>query len=435
MPSSTPRIPWGSWAAAWPAALSRKGGPAIQREAMSLAPIAVGAAVVTNAGQLWAKHVIHAPTMEEPGIKIGDRERPAGHPRGALAAARHGFETIALPGMGTGLGGVDPSDAARAIVDELRAHRQPKPATVYLVDLERQHPALPRRGAAGSRPAEDHRTSVKILVPIKRVPNPEQKLKFAGGGLDLSGASWQVNPFDEYAVETALRLTEKGKGGEHAGEVVLVSIGPKDVTQQLRGAAGHGRRSGHPGGGRRQGRWTPTGWRASWRRWSRPSRPTWWCWASRRSTATPTRSGQLLAGYLGWPQATFLASVRAGRRRQVGAPSPARWTPASRRSGCRLPAVVTVDLRIIGKKAVRNAALAGADAEWEESQRYASLKGIMAAKKKEIRETTADALGATGAAAGQDGAATAPPRRARPGRRWRRSRSWWPSCDNEAKVL
>jgi O-acetyl-ADP-ribose deacetylase (regulator of RNase III) len=42
---------------------------------------------------------------------------------------------IALPGMGTGLGGVDPGDAARAIVDELRAHRQPKPSTVYLVDL------------------------------------------------------------------------------------------------------------------------------------------------------------------------------------------------------------------------------------------------------------------------------------------------------------
>ena len=54
----------------------------------------------------------------------------------------------------------------------------------------------------------------------------------------------------------------------------------------------------------------------------------------------------------------------------------------------RLPAVLTVDLRIIGKKAVRNEALAGADAEWEESQRYASLKGIMAAKKKEIKEVT-----------------------------------------------
>ena len=116
-------------------ALSRRGGPSIQREAMSLAPIAVGAAVVTNAGQLWAKHVIHAPTMEEPGTRVGVENVRRATRAALLAAAHHGFEVIALPGMGTGLGGVDPADAARAMVDELRAHRQPKPATVYLVDL------------------------------------------------------------------------------------------------------------------------------------------------------------------------------------------------------------------------------------------------------------------------------------------------------------
>jgi O-acetyl-ADP-ribose deacetylase len=116
-------------------ALSRRGGPSIQREAMSLAPIAVGAAVVTNAGQLWAKHVIHAPTMEEPGARVGVENVRRATRAALLAAAHHGFDVIALPGMGTGLGGVDPADAARAMVDELRAHRQPKPATVYLVDL------------------------------------------------------------------------------------------------------------------------------------------------------------------------------------------------------------------------------------------------------------------------------------------------------------
>ena len=117
------------------AALSRKGGPTIQREAMSLAPIAVGAAVITGAGQLWAKQVIHAPTMEEPGMKIGvENVRRA--TRAALVAAAHkSLDTIAMPGMGTGLGGVDAADAARAMIDELRAHRQAKPTTVYLVDL------------------------------------------------------------------------------------------------------------------------------------------------------------------------------------------------------------------------------------------------------------------------------------------------------------
>mgnify|MGYP003622988526 CR=1 FL=1 len=58
-------------------------------------------------------------------------------------------------------------------------------------------------------------------------------------------------------------------------------------------------------------------------------------------------------------------------------------------------AVVTVDLRIIGKKAVRNDALAPAEAEWDETQRYASLKGIMAAKKKEIKEVSLAELGVT----------------------------------------
>ena len=117
------------------AALHRKGGPLIQREAMSLAPIAIGAAVITNAGNLWAKYVIHAPTMEEPGVKVGVENVRRATRAALIAAAHKGLETIALPGMGTGLGGVDPADAARAMVDELRAHRQPKPTTVYLVDL------------------------------------------------------------------------------------------------------------------------------------------------------------------------------------------------------------------------------------------------------------------------------------------------------------
>jgi electron transfer flavoprotein beta subunit len=97
----------------------------------------------------------------------------------------------------------------------------------------------------------------------------------------------------------------------------------------------------------------------------------------------------LLAGYLGWPQATFLASVL------VAADGKTATVTREVDSGVeekrvRLPAVLTVDLRIIGKKAVRNEALAGPDAEWEETQRYASLKGIMAAKKKTIEEKPAE---------------------------------------------
>ena len=53
------------------AALREQGGPEIEEEVRQVAPIAVGAAVVTPGGKLYAKHVIHAPTMEEPGMRIG----------------------------------------------------------------------------------------------------------------------------------------------------------------------------------------------------------------------------------------------------------------------------------------------------------------------------------------------------------------------------
>jgi O-acetyl-ADP-ribose deacetylase (regulator of RNase III) len=115
------------------AALLERGGSIIEEEARASAPIAVGAAVVTTGGELFAKHVIHAPTMEEPGQKIGVENVRRATRAALIAAAHHQLETIALPGMGTGVGGVPIDEAARAMVDELRAHKQPKPATVYLV--------------------------------------------------------------------------------------------------------------------------------------------------------------------------------------------------------------------------------------------------------------------------------------------------------------
>ena len=120
--------------------------------------------------------------------------------------------------------------------------------------------------------------------------------------------------------------------------------------------------------------------------------------------------GQILAGLLGWPQATFLASIR------LAADSKSATVTREVDAGVeekrvRLPAVVTVDLRIIGKKAVRAEGLAGADAEWDESPRYASLKGIMAAKKKEIKDVTLAELGVDAAPIMKVNAYEAPPQR------------------------
>jgi O-acetyl-ADP-ribose deacetylase (regulator of RNase III) len=116
--------------------IKRRGGDKIQHEAMACAPIAVGAAVLTSAGRLYAKHVIHAPTMEEPGMKIGVENVRRATRAALIAASVNGLDVIAFPGIGTGEGGVDKDEAARAMVDELRAHRGPKPATIYLIDTD-----------------------------------------------------------------------------------------------------------------------------------------------------------------------------------------------------------------------------------------------------------------------------------------------------------
>ena len=73
---------------------------------------------------------------------------------------------------------------------------------------------------------------MKILVPVKRVPDPTQKAKIKDGHIDLTGASWIVNTFDEYAVETALRLLENGESNTRTGgEIIVVTIGPEDAAK------------------------------------------------------------------------------------------------------------------------------------------------------------------------------------------------------------
>ena len=236
---------------------------------------------------------------------------------------------------------------------------------------------------------------MKILVTAKRVPNPEQKLKFGAGQIDLSAASWQVNTFDEYAVETALRLTEKGKGGERSGEVVVVSIGPKDVGTQLRGVLAMGADRAILVGAE-DAALDAFAVASILKAVVEREKPDLVVLGKQTVDGDSNQVGQILAGLLGWPQATFLASIRAAADGKSATVT--REVDAGvEEKRVRLPAVVTVDLRIIGKKAVRNEALAPEGAEWEETQRYASLKGIMAAKKKEIKEVALAELGVAAA--------------------------------------
>jgi electron transfer flavoprotein beta subunit len=86
---------------------------------------------------------------------------------------------------------------------------------------------------------------VKILVPVKRVSDPDNanKIKIPAGGakIDTTGLEWKPNPFDEYAVEAALRLTENGATPkQRGGEAIVVTFGPADTVTTLRSALATG---------------------------------------------------------------------------------------------------------------------------------------------------------------------------------------------------
>ncbi len=103
-------------------AIKRKGGVEIEDEARKHAPVPVGEAIATTAGRLKAKYVIHAPTMEEPAMRIG-LENVEKATRAALKLADElGIEAIAFPGMGTGVGGIPYYDAACKMLEVIREH-------------------------------------------------------------------------------------------------------------------------------------------------------------------------------------------------------------------------------------------------------------------------------------------------------------------------
>jgi O-acetyl-ADP-ribose deacetylase (regulator of RNase III) len=101
-------------------AILRRGGREIQEEALKYAPVPVGKAVATKAGKLKTEYVIHAPTMERPAMRIG-RENVRLATKGALECAEQlKIGSVAFPGMGTGVGGLKPEEAAEVMVQEIK---------------------------------------------------------------------------------------------------------------------------------------------------------------------------------------------------------------------------------------------------------------------------------------------------------------------------
>jgi O-acetyl-ADP-ribose deacetylase (regulator of RNase III) len=115
-------------------AIKRAGGEEIEREALKHAPVEIGKAVGTTAGMLQARWVVHAPTMERPAMRTTS-EKIYRATLAALACADElGAESLAIPGMGTGVGGVPSEDAAAAMANALKEFA-PKARSLRVVTL------------------------------------------------------------------------------------------------------------------------------------------------------------------------------------------------------------------------------------------------------------------------------------------------------------
>ncbi|MBX3236836.1 MAG: macro domain-containing protein [Nitrospiraceae bacterium] len=116
--------------------IKRAAGSVVEDEARKQAPIPVGQAVLTSGGNTKFKGIIHAPTMTEPSMLI-----PAHHASLATSAALRmadvrGFASVAIPGMGTGVGGVSAEEAARHMIDAIKQFAPRSLRVVLLVDVD-----------------------------------------------------------------------------------------------------------------------------------------------------------------------------------------------------------------------------------------------------------------------------------------------------------
>jgi len=253
---------------------------------------------------------------------------------------------------------------------------------------------------------------VKILVPVKRVPDPTQKAKIKDGHIDLTGASWIVNTFDEYAIETALRLLENGAENARipGGELVVVSLGPADAAKEIRTclAMGADRAIHVVCNDAEIDALTVVkvlqGVIAA-------EHPDVVVMGKQAVDGDANQVGQMLAAKLGWPRATFAASIELSSDkaaltvgREVDGGVEYKKVP--------LRSVVTVDLRIVAPTAVKNGVTPASHKYAGEGARLPSLKGIMAAKKKPLAQATLADYGAATPPVIKEQSVTLPPPRA-----------------------
>jgi electron transfer flavoprotein beta subunit len=201
---------------------------------------------------------------------------------------------------------------------------------------------------------------MKIVVPVKRVVyyNVKIRVKADGSGVELANVKMSMNPFDEIAVEEALRLKEAGK----ADEIIAVSIGPAGAQETIRTALAMGADRGILI--KSDELVEPLAVAKLLKAVIAEEKPGLVICGKQAIDDDSNQTGQMLAALLGWGQGTFASKVvidggKAHVTREVDG--------GLQTIELALPAVVTTDLRL-------------------NEPRYASLPNIMKAKKKELAE-------------------------------------------------
>src|SRR5438045_538933 len=208
---------------------------------------------------------------------------------------------------------------------------------------------------------------MKILVPVKRVVdyNVKIRVKSDGSGVELANVKMSMNPFDEIAVEEALRLKEKGQ----ASEIVCVSIGLPQAAETIRTGLAMGADRGILV--KTDKALEPLAVAKILKAVVEQEKPGLVIMGKQALDDDCNQTGQMLAALTGWPQGTFASKlVIEGDGVLVTREVDGGLQTVKLKS----PAIVTTDLRL-------------------NEPRYASLPNIMKAKKKPIDIVTPDQLG------------------------------------------
>jgi electron transfer flavoprotein beta subunit len=208
---------------------------------------------------------------------------------------------------------------------------------------------------------------MKVLVGVKRVVdyNVKVRVRSDGSGVETANVKMSMNPFDEIACEEAIRLKERGA----ASEVVAVSMGEAKCQETLRTALAMGADRGVlvEAGVELQ----PLAVAKLFKAVADREQPGLILLGKQAIDDDSNQTGQMLAALLGWAQATFVSKLEVADGKVVAG---REVDEGIERLEARLPAVVTVDLRL-------------------NEPRYASLPNIMKAKKKPIETLKPEDLG------------------------------------------